>query len=76
MELQASLREVCRGRTTIAVAHRLSTAMMAEELIVLGEGRIVERWTHYELLAQGGKYANMWAVQTGASKEPRHNGDS
>lgn len=65
-EMQASLREVCRGRTTIAVAHRLSTVMMADELIVLDNGKIVERGTHSELLALGGKYAAMWAAQTDA----------
>lgn len=65
-EMQASLREVCRGRTTIAVAHRLSTVMMADELIVLDEGKIVERGTHSELLALSGKYSAMWAAQTDA----------
>lgn len=66
--MQASLREVCHGRTTIAIAHRLSTVMMADELIVLDEGSIIERGTHSELLTLGGKYADMWAAQTGACK--------
>ncbi len=68
--MQANLREVCRGRTTIAVAHRLSTVMMADELIVLDNSRIVQRGTHAELLELGGKYAAMWAAQTDGDKTP------
>jgi ABC-type bacteriocin/lantibiotic exporter with double-glycine peptidase domain len=54
---QAALDELARGRTTIAIAHRLSTARNAEQIVVLDRGQIVERGTHDELLARGGRYA-------------------
>ena len=51
------------GRTTLIIAHRLSTVMNADEILVLDAGRIVERGTHRALLDQGGMYAQMWALQ-------------
>ncbi len=62
-EIQANLREVSQGRSTLIIAHRLSTVADADEIIVLSDGRIVERGRHPQLLAQGGIYAGMWARQ-------------
>ena len=62
-EIQASLREVSRGHTTLVIAHRLSTVVDANEIIVLHEGRIAERGSHKNLLALGNLYANMWQRQ-------------
>ena len=52
-----------KNRTTLVIAHRLSTIVGADEIIVLNEGAIAERGTHYELLAKGGLYASMWNRQ-------------
>ena len=62
-EIQKSLREVSADRTTLVIAHRLSTVIHADEIIVLEDGRIVERGRHADLLAKAGKYAAMWAKQ-------------
>ena len=62
-EIQASLREVSAGRTTLVIAHRLSTVVDADQILVLDDGRIVERGTHAELLDRDGRYAAMWARQ-------------
>ncbi|MCG8440603.1 MAG: ABC transporter ATP-binding protein/permease [Caulobacterales bacterium] len=64
-EVQGALREAAKGRTTIAVAHRLSTIAEADLLLVLDDGHIAERGTHAELVAAGGLYAAMWARQSG-----------
>ncbi len=62
-EIQAELRRLGEGRTVIMIAHRLSTVVEADEILVLEAGRVVERGTHARLLAQGGRYAAMWASQ-------------
>ena len=62
-EIQASLREVSRGHTTLVIAHRLSTIIDADEILVLHEGRVVERGSHITLLASAGFYATMWQRQ-------------
>jgi len=62
-EIQDALERVSKGRTTLVIAHRLSTIINADEIIVLSQGRIVERGKHAELLATDGLYASMWNRQ-------------
>jgi ATP-binding cassette, subfamily B, heavy metal transporter len=66
--IQAELERIAKGRTTLVIAHRLSTVMDADQILVLDHGRIVERGTHRELLAAGGEYARMWALQQQAAE--------
>ena len=61
--IQAELDQIARGRTTLVIAHRLSTVVHAQQIIVMERGRIVERGTHAQLLAAGGAFAQMWALQ-------------
>jgi len=61
--IQAELDRIARGRTTLVIAHRLSTVMDADQILVVDQGRIVERGTHRALLDRDGSYAQMWALQ-------------
>jgi ATP-binding cassette subfamily B protein len=63
-DIDAALRAVSARRTTLVIAHRLSTVVDADEILVLVDGRIAERGTHRELLAQGGVFARMWDLQS------------
>jgi ATP-binding cassette subfamily B protein len=66
-EIQSALAAVTRNRTTLVIAHRLSTVVDADEILVLDHGVIVERGRHSELIAQGGQYAAMWNKQKEAA---------
>jgi len=70
-EIQSALRRVSQNRTTLVIAHRLSTVVDADEIIVIEKGRIVERGTHRALLAMGGVYAAMWSRQREAEEARR-----
>jgi len=61
--IQAELKGVAQHKTTLLIAHRLSTVVDAHEILVMEAGRIVERGSHQDLLARGGRYAQMWALQ-------------
>ena len=61
--IQAELKGVAQNKTTLVIAHRLSTVMDADQILVMDGGRIVERGTHRELLERGAAYAEMWALQ-------------
>jgi ATP-binding cassette subfamily B protein len=62
-DIEAALGAVANRRTTLVIAHRLSTVVDADEIIVLNEGEVAERGSHTALLAKGGLYARMWALQ-------------
>lgn len=72
-EIQHALSVLLEGRTTIAVAHRLSTIVGADEIIVLHHGEIVERGRHRDLLARGGLYARLWLLQSGGRSDEEPN---
>ena len=67
--IQQALDELCRGRTTLVVAHRLSTIKNADEIAVVADGKIVEQGTHGQLLALDGEYASLYKLQFRAAEE-------
>lgn len=67
--IQAELDQLAENRTTLVIAHRLSTVVDATEILVLQRGRIIERGTHMQLLQQGGAYANLWQLQQRAEDD-------
>lgn len=69
-EIQAALRELMRGRTTIIIAHRLSTVREADQILVLSDGRIAEIGKHQELLRKGGLYSKLYHIQFKNAPEP------
>jgi ATP-binding cassette subfamily B protein len=64
--IQDALRNLMQGRTSIVVAHRLSTVASLDRIVVLSEGKVVEDGTHIELVSAGGEYARLWSRQSGA----------
>ncbi|HZE92488.1 MAG TPA: ABC transporter ATP-binding protein/permease [Rhizobacter sp.] len=67
--IQAELQGVARNKTALVVAHRLSTVVDAHQILVMEQGRILERGTHAELLARDGRYAEMWCLQQSGAEE-------
>ena len=68
-EIQAALEEVAKNRTTLVIAHRLSTIVNADEILVLSDGKIIERGSHLALIKADGTYAEMWRRQKEAAEE-------
>ena len=67
--IQAEIQSAAKGKTTLVIAHRLSTVVDAHQILVMEHGRIIERGTHPELLAARGRYAEMWALQQSSEAE-------
>ena len=68
--IRGALDRLARGRTTLVIAHRLSTVLDSDQIVVMDRGRIVEQGTHAELLALGGLYADLYALQFAGAAEP------
>ena len=67
--IQANMRRICQGRTVILIAHRLSTLRLADRIVAIEAGKIVEDGTHESLLRAGGRYAQLWSLQSGWSAD-------
>ena len=65
--IQANMRRICRGRTVIIIAHRLSTVRGADRIITIEAGRVIEDGTHDELVVSGGRYAMLYNLQSGVA---------
>jgi len=63
--IQANMRRICADRTVVLIAHRLSTLRGADRIVTIEQGRLVEDGTHDSLLRAGGRYANLWRLQSG-----------
>ncbi len=63
--IQESLKELMKGKTTIVVAHRLSTIMMMDRILVIDNGKVVDSGTHKQLLRKKGIYKTLWDIQAG-----------
>lgn len=72
--VRAELQRAVRDKATIIIAHRLSSLMHADEIVVLDQGRIVERGTHAQLVSAGGEYAALWALQNRSADDAHHAG--
>jgi ATP-binding cassette, subfamily B, heavy metal transporter len=68
--IQAELQNAARNRSALVIAHRLSTVVEAHQILVMEAGRILERGSHAELVALGGRYAEMWRLQQSSNEEP------
>jgi subfamily B ATP-binding cassette protein HlyB/CyaB len=62
--IQANMRRICAGRTVLLIAHRLSTLRIADRIVVVDGGKVVEDGSHQALMRAGGRYARLWALQT------------
>ena len=69
-DIQAALQTVSARRTTLVIAHRLSTVVDADEILVLADGLVVERGTHADLLSRAGPYSRMWRLQSEEAAQP------
>ena len=63
------MQAICKGRTVIVIAHRLSSVRQAQRIVVLDKGRIVEMGAHEALVSSGGAYAQLWVMQSGGPTE-------
>ena len=73
--IQESLEKLMTNRTTIVIAHRLSTLAKMDRILVFDQGKIIEQGSHLELLSKKGHYAHMWQMQAGGFLPDRPNGE-